>query len=231
MIINRWCFYINIPLTVAAIVLIIFLLPLRRVKGSVWVKLRQLDWYGSILTLAWAVLVLLAVSWAGSRYAWNSAPVLAPLIIGIALLVAFLYVETKLVPLPLVPMYIFKDGTVAAAMATTLSSGIVFYCCLYFLPTFYQVVKGTSAIRSGVLILPLITVQTVCSFGSGMLVSKTGDYWWNLTIGYGIWTLGVGLLSMIDENTSTAKLCGYQVLTGIGAGQTVSEESVSLNPR
>lgn len=95
-----------------------------------------------------------------------------------------------------------------------------FYATLYYLPTYFQIVRGTSAIRSGVLLLPLVTVQTIVSFGAGMLQSKTGDYWYNFTIGFAIWTIGLGLLSSIDENTSLAKLIGYEILDGIGAGQT-----------
>jgi hypothetical protein len=168
--------YINLPLTVASIIIIIFLLPLRRVKGDILPKLRQLDFYGSILTLAWAVLVLIALSWAGTQYAWDSAAVLAPLIIGLALLAVFLYVEAKVVKLPLIPLYIFRNGTVASAMATTFMSGTCFYATLYYLPQYFQVVLGASPIRSGVLLLPLVLVQTVTAFSSGILVSKTGDY-------------------------------------------------------
>lgn len=85
-----------------------FLLPLKKIQGSWIEKLKKLDFYGSILTLAWAILVLLALSWSGTTYSWTSAAVLAPLIIGIALLVVFIIVEAKVVPLPLVPMYISR---------------------------------------------------------------------------------------------------------------------------
>jgi len=118
--------------------------------------------------------------------------------------------------------------TVASAMATTLLNGMVFYATLYYLPNYFQVVRGVSAIRSGVLLLPLVLVQTVCAFTSGILQSKTGDYWWNLTIGFGIWTIAVGLLSTIDENTPLAKLVGYQILTGLGAGQTFQTSLVAI---
>jgi hypothetical protein len=219
---------INLPLTICSIIIIIFLLPLRRVRGSIRSKLLKLDWYGSILTLSWAVLILLGLSWGGSQYAWTSPAVLAPLIIGVFLLLLFLYVEGRLVPLPLVPLRIFKNMTVASAMSTTLLNGMIFYSTLYYLPNYFQVVRGASAIRSGVLLLPLVLVQTVCSFTSGILQSKTGDYWYNLVIGFGIWTIGLGLLSTIDENTSIAKLVGFQVLDGIGAGQTFQTSLVAI---
>lgn len=191
-------------------------------------KLKRLDWYGSILTIAWAVLVLLGLSWAGNEYPWASAAVLAPLIIGIALLGVFIMVEAKLVALPLIPLRIFKNKTVASSMAATFFSGMIFYSALYYLPTYFQVVRGTSPIRSGVLLLPLVTVQTVASFASGILVSKTGDYYWNLVIGFSMWSIGVGLLSLLDENTPLAKVVGYQILYGAGAGQTFQTSLVAI---
>jgi hypothetical protein len=45
----------------------------------------------------------------------------------------------------------------------------------------------------------------------------------NLYLGFAIWTIGLGLLSSIDQNTSLAKQIGYQILTGVGAGQVSRE--------
>jgi hypothetical protein len=212
----------------ASIVVIIFLLPLRRVRGGMVEKLKKLDWYGGVLTIAWAVLILLAFSWAGTQYSWGSAGVLAPLLIGLALLGVWLFVEAKLMPLPLVPLYVFKDGTVAAAMVTTWFSGAAFYATLYYLPTYFQIVKGASAIHSGVLILPLVLVQTTCAFTSGWLVSKTGDYWWNLVIGFAFWTIGLGLMGSTNENSSDGVLAGFQVIIGVGAGQTFQTSLMAI---
>ncbi|WWC99793.1 hypothetical protein V866_006700 [Kwoniella sp. B9012] len=224
----RWCFYINLPLTALAMVIIVFLLPLRRVRGSIWEKLKKLDFYGSLLTLGWASLILIALSWGGSQYAWSSAAVLAPLLIGLALLGVFLIVEWKVVSLPLVPMRIFKNVSVAACYATTLFNGMAFYASLYYLPQYFQVVREVSAIRSGVLTLPLMLVQTCTAFTAGIIQSKTGDYWWNLVVGFAIWTIGLGLLSSIKPDTSEAQLAIYQVITGIGAGQTFQTSLVAI---
>ncbi|WWD17805.1 hypothetical protein CI109_102247 [Kwoniella shandongensis] len=224
----RWCFYINLPLSAIAFVTIVFILPLRRVRGSAWEKLKKLDFYGSLLTLAWASLVLIALSWAGSQYSWSSAAVLAPLIIGLALLGIFIFVEAKVVSLPLVPMHIFNSVSVSACYFTTFMNGMAFYATLYYLPQYFQVVRGDSAIRSGVLMLPLLTVQTFFSFGAGILQSKTGDYWWNLVIGFALWTVGLGLISSVDANASIAKLAGYQVIVGVGAGQTFQTSLIAI---
>ncbi|KLT41071.1 putative tetracycline efflux protein [Cutaneotrichosporon oleaginosum] len=224
----RWCFYINLPITGVAIIVIFFLLPLKKVHGSARSKLRKLDYYGSILTLAWAVPFLIALSWGGTMYSWASAAVLAPLIIGIVLGFVFIFVEMKLVPLPLIPMYIFRNMTVAASMATSFCNGAAFYATLYYLPQYFQVVRGESPIQSAVDMLPLTFVQVFCSFCSGYLVSKTGDYKWNLMAGFFIWTIGLGLMSSINPYTSKAHIYGYQVLIGVGAGQTFQTSLIAI---
>ncbi|WVQ85658.1 hypothetical protein IAT38_007824 [Cryptococcus sp. DSM 104549] len=224
----RWCFYINLPLTGLSIIIIAVLLPLRRVRGSMWGKLKKLDYWGSLLTLAWATLVLIALSWAGSRYAWASAGVLAPLLIGLALLGVFIFVEAKVVSLPLVPMHIFNDVSISVNYFTSFLSGVAYYATLYYLPQYFQIVRGDSAIRSGVLTFPLVLLQTVASFTSGFIQSKTGDYWWTLVTGFAIWTIGLGLLSSLEPDTSIAKLCGYQIITGLGAGQTFQTSLVAI---
>jgi hypothetical protein len=215
-------------LTSLAIAIIVLLLPLKKVEGQVLVKLKQLDVYGSIITLAWACLVLLGLSWAGVEYSWASAAVLAPLLVGLTLLGVFILIEAKLVALPLIPMYIFRDPTVAASMATSFANGAAFFASLYYLPQYLQVVRGDTPIRSGVLLLPLTLVQTAFSVISGYLVAKTGDYKWNLLLGFGIWTVGLGLMSMIDPATSQAAFIGFQIIVGLGAGQTFQTSLLAI---
>lgn len=190
-------------------------------------KLRAVDWAGSILTLVWAVLFLVGLSWAGTQYAWSSAAVLVPLIVGLALLVVFLFVETH-VSLPIIPLYIFKSPTISASMASTFFSGIAFYSTLYYLPQYLQVVNGDSPIQSGVLTLPLAAVQTTTAFIAGYITSKTGDYWYNLIIGFGIWTIGLGLMTTLSTTTSKANFVGFQIVVAIGAGQTFQTSLLAI---
>ena len=224
----RWCFWINVPLTALSMGVIIFLLPLKRVKGGIMGKIRRIDWYGSILTLAWVILFLLGLSWAGNQYPWISAAVLAPFFIGLALLAVFIVVEWKLVALPLIPLRIFRSGHVAAGMLITFLSGMMSFATLYYLPTYFQVVRGDSPLHSGLLLLPLVVIQVVSSFTSGLLVSRFGDYYWNLVGGFALWAIGLGLLSTVDGSTSVAKLVGYQLFNGVGAGQTFQPSLVAI---
>lgn len=100
-------------------------------------------------------------------------------------------------------------------------SGATILVQLYYLPSFFQVVRGDSPIRSGVLIIPQLVTTTVFVFISGQIVSRTGEYKPSICVGYALWTVGLGLLSTLDENSSTAAIVGYQLLNGIGQGQTL----------
>ncbi|KAJ5606312.1 hypothetical protein N7510_009093 [Penicillium lagena] len=242
----RWCFYINIPLTSISIFVVAFVLPLKRVKGDVKGKLKKIDYLGCATMLISAILILLPISWGGTKYAWSSAGVIAPLVLGIVFFGIFVLIELKLAALPLIPMHIFKNTTVSGALGGAFFTGFMFYCNLYYvrpssysdlqdhgtddlqLPQFYQVVYDASPLRSGVLLLPLVVTQCIVSFTSGFIVSKTGNYTINIWVGFAIWAIACGLLSTISPTTSIAKLVGYQILSGIGSGQTLQTNLVAI---
>ena len=62
----------------------------------------------------------------------------------------------------------------------------------------------------------------------GISALTIASYWYNLMMGFTVWTVGLGLLSTIDIDTSTAKLVGYQVLNAIGAGQTFQTSLMAI---
>lgn len=124
-------------------------------------------------------------------------------------------------------MSMFKYSTASTVCFVTLLSGATILAQIYYIPQYLQVTRGDSAIRSGVLILPLLLMVTVTVFMSGQIVSRTGEYKPSICIGYAIWTVGLGLLSTLDERTSTARLVGYLILNGFGQGQTLQTTMVA----
>ncbi|GAA6001964.1 hypothetical protein JCM10207_003014 [Rhodosporidiobolus poonsookiae] len=222
-----WCFWINLPVCAAAIVLIIFLLPLKKVRGSMKDKLLKIDYGGALLTIAATVLVILPLQWGGVSFPWVSGPVLGCLLSGIVAFAIFILYEWRIAKIPIVPPFIFKNQTVAAIFASTFMSGATVLTQLYYLPQLFQVVRGDSPIRSGVLILPQLLMTTFFVFISGQLVARTGDYKYLICCGYAMWTIGLGLLSTLDENSSTARIVGYQILNGAGQGQTLQTSMVA----
>lgn len=83
----------------------------------------------------------------------------------------------------------------------------------YYLPVWFQAVKGVSAIRSGIMLLPLM-LMTV----SGIVISRTGYYTQFFLISSIIMPIGAGLISTFTPYTGTGKWVGYQILMGLGTG-------------
>ncbi|KIK92283.1 hypothetical protein PAXRUDRAFT_147666 [Paxillus rubicundulus Ve08.2h10] len=237
----RWCFWVNLPVSLCAICVVIFILPLKPVEGDYLPilplvnlltpcrKLLAIDYPGAGLTLLGSSLVLLPLIWGGVTFPWNSPIVLVSLCSGVLVIIIFCYWEWKCARLPIVPMYIFKDITVSGVYVTMFVNGFVFFSSLYYLPQFFQVALGYSPIRSGVFLLPVLVSQSFASWvtASGMTVSRTGRYRTIVYVGFSVWAVGCGCLSTVTVSTPKVLLVAYMLLAGVGAGQTLQTTTVA----
>ena len=89
---------------------------------------------------------------------------------------------------------------------------------IYFLPLWFQAIKGVSAVRSGIDTLPLVMSLVVASIVAGGLTARTGYYVPQLIACSVIMSIGAGLLTTLKTNTGSGKWIGYQILYGFGLG-------------
>jgi hypothetical protein len=122
------------PCGVACAVVIMFCLPLTPVTGSAKEKLKKVDYYGAIFSLAANIFILIPISSGGSTYAWSSPTVIVLLIFGIIFLVGFILVEWKVAPLPVMPLRLWTYRTTAITLGSTFFIGIIYFGNLFFLP-------------------------------------------------------------------------------------------------
>ncbi|CUA75229.1 putative MFS-type transporter MT1926 [Mycobacterium tuberculosis CDC1551] [Rhizoctonia solani] len=151
----RWIFRMNMPLAVFASVCVYFFMPLKKVHGTAMDKLKKVDFIGSFLVLVGTGSIILGLTWGGAEYPWISVPVLVPLILGCLICITFIIWEWKFAQLPLIPMYIFRYKMIIGATLTHFINGYGMYVQIFYLPTFYQLAYGYSAIRSAALLLPV----------------------------------------------------------------------------
>ncbi|KAK2754811.1 hypothetical protein FQN54_006704 [Arachnomyces sp. PD_36] len=224
----RWIFRLNLPLSLVTATSVIFFMPLRPVEGS-WVKkAKAVDYLGAFLTLSGSTLIVLGLTWAGGEYAWNSLHVICTLAIGFFVCVLFILWQWKGHPLPLIPLHIFKSRMVNGASLTMFVNGWNFVVQVYYIPTFYQLFYGYSAIKAGSLLLPLTLVQTLSSTLSGLIVTWRGRYRESILFGWLLWAVGLGLFSTLDEHDGLGKQIGYALLMGFGVGQTLQPSLVAI---
>lgn len=217
----RWCFYINLPiggLSIAVIVLILKV-PKKSVSNtSIWERIKQLDLIGASLLIPAIVCLLLALQWGGNKYPWNNSKIIG-LFVGFGLLVIlFAASQIYLGEKATLPPHILKKRTVLAASLFALFFGGAFFLLVYYVPIYFQSVKGSSAMKSGIQLLPLMLATVVSSVTFGGLITAAGYYTPFLIGSTAIAAIGTGLITMFDVDMPSGKWIGYQIVAGAGVG-------------
>jgi EmrB/QacA subfamily drug resistance transporter len=220
----HWIFYVNIPIGIAALFVISTVLPNTR-RGDT--RARDFDYLGTALFTAGVVPLLLGLSNKGTTAAdgtlpaWGSFEVGGLLLIGAALLVLFVYVESR-ARQPIVPLTLFRNRTFSASIATTLMISIGMFSSIIYLPRFYQVVKGVSATQSGYETWPLLVGLIGGSVLAGRLISRFGRYRY-LIVGSAVFMFaGMLLMTTLSATTGTWVLWGMMLVVGLGVGPGMS---------
>ncbi|KAL1947356.1 hypothetical protein VTO73DRAFT_14317 [Trametes versicolor] len=214
----RWLFYINLPLAGIAFALVAVFLRVRTPEGTIREKLGRLDGTGNFLIIAGTTLALIALTWGGISYPWTNAHVLAPLILGGALIAAFLAYEMSVPQEPTVPLDILKNCTSFGGFLSTFVHGIVSISLIYYFPVYFQACKLSSPGTSGVQVLPTAAFTSVAAVTCGITVKKTGMYRPINYLGWVMTTVGLVLLSTLKADSGKAEWAAYQVIAAIGIG-------------
>jgi hypothetical protein len=89
---------------------------------------------------------------------------------------------------------------------------------VFFLPIWFQAIKGSNAVESGIQVLPLMLSLVVASIAGGLTTQKIGYYTPTAIVGACIMSIGAGLLTTLHVETSKGQWIGYQILFGFGMG-------------
>jgi MFS family permease len=88
----------------------------------------------------------------------------------------------------------------------------------YFLPLYFQAVRGFTPLRSGLLILPITIVQSIVGVAAGLFIFRTGRYLELIWVGMAITCLGFGLFITLSIDTSLTKVILLEIFAGLGVG-------------
>ncbi|KAJ9148310.1 Major facilitator superfamily transporter [Pleurostoma richardsiae] len=219
----RWCFYINLPFGGVAMAFIALLLEIPDRDTThlpTKAKLSQLDAVGTSVFIPGTVCLLLALQWGGLEYAWSNGRIIALLVLGCILLIAFVLVQIFMPDTATVPPRIFVQRSIMAGFYSTFCIGSQMMIIVYFLPIWFQAIKGVSAVDSGIRLLPLVLPMVVSSMLTGIIITKVGYYTPFMIGGVCLMSIGAGLLTTLEVDTPKAKWVGYQFLYGWGQGAT-----------
>ncbi|GAA4246915.1 MDR family MFS transporter [Dactylosporangium darangshiense] len=209
----RWIFYINVPLAIFALYVcgrVLRLVPHTR-------REHRVDYLGATLMVAGCSALLLALSWGGNEYAWDSATIIG-LFAGFAVLAALFVIVENRADEPILPLRLFKRATFSLANVSTFILGFAMFGSIIYVPLYLQIVKGATPTRSGLLMLPMMAGVIVTSIVAGRVISKLGRYKWFPVAGTVIMGTGLLLFTSLQVNTPLWQAFIYMTVIGVGLG-------------
>ena len=214
----HWIFLVNLPIGVAVYAGCVALLP----AGKAQAARARLDVAGAVTVTASLMLAVYAVVH-GNEAGWTSAQTLAELGTAVALMVAFLLIESR-VSHPLLPLRLFALRNVATANAVGVLWAAVLFAWFFISALYLQRLLGYDAMQVGLAFLPANIIMAVFSLGvSARLVVRFGI---RAPLSLGLLVAAFGLLLFAHAPAGGSFMLDVlpgMLLMGLGAG-------VAFNP-
>ena len=213
-----------------AFLTVVFVLKLPKIPISDWkTKLRRVDFLGAFVLIG-AVFTLLLGLDRGSNLAWRAPVSIASLCASLVLFIIFLIVEQRVAAEPFAPGRIIFGKTLIACYICNFSSFAGLLAIMFYLPLYFQAVDGFTATQAGVRLLPAILAGVFGSLSGGVVMQRTGKYYWLTVITYTSLTLAVIpilLFTGLVANSTLGILIGLAV-AGFSNGVGVTTTLISL---
>ncbi|MCJ1264302.1 hypothetical protein MMC22_004173 [Lobaria immixta] len=226
----RWCFYINLPIGGVSLAIMAYFMRVKNTeqRPSLRQQMIQLDPLGTLVFLPGVVCFLIALQWGGVQYAWSNGRIIALFVVAGVLILTFIGLQIWGQENATVPPRIIKQRSIAAGAVFSTCVGGVLVTLLYWIAIWFQAVKGTSAVRSGINTIPMVLSLTVAALGSGAVVRRTGYYVPPMYLGVICMSAGAGLMTTFTPETNNGKWIGYQILFGAGIGVSMQQPSLAV---
>jgi EmrB/QacA subfamily drug resistance transporter len=219
----RWIFYVNLPVGLAALVVLSINMPSVRRSGAA----RNVDVLGAVLLVAGIVPLVLALTWAGHVYPWRSAPIVALFSGAVLVLVAFVLHELRS-PEPILQPRLFRNRVFTVCVLATVLISAGLFGTLYFAPLFIQGVIGASATRSGAVLTPMMLMAVLGSILSGQLLSRWGRYRVLALSGRVLTVAGMAMLLSLGVHARVADALPALLVLGAGFGLGMALYNVAV---
>ncbi len=208
----KWVFWVFLPFGIVAFLLILSLFPSVERKPA-----EKIDYAGSILITFIIVPLLLAFSWAGTKYAWDSPMIIGLFITSIMSFFLFIQVE-KRAKSPVLPLSLFKNDIFTLSNIIGFMLGAGMFGAIMYMPFFIQGVIGTSATASGLIMMPMMVSMVISSAIIGQFITKTGKYKVFALCGLLVMAIGMASMSMMSKDTANWTAVINMIIVGLGLG-------------
>jgi hypothetical protein len=215
----RWCFYLTVVTSGLSLVCLFFFLDLRHEQLPWKTAVARIDYFGMALFTASVTALLLGLLMGGNVFAWDSANIIVPIVLGALGWVAFHVFESlSFCKEPMVPNHLFSNRTAAAGFLMAFDGALLIYWVIWFMPIYFQGILGSKPLRSGVQQLPFNLLLVPAAMVAGGVMAKTGKYKPQHFVGFGLVAIGVGLFTLLDKDSHDAEWACFQIIAALGLG-------------
>jgi EmrB/QacA subfamily drug resistance transporter len=211
----RWVFYVNLPIGIAALVVLAITLPAAGARAK-----PVIDYLGAGLLAAGLSAIVLVTSLGGTTWAWGSSTTILTGALGVLALLAFAVVERRAAE-PVLPPALWRERVFSTAGVLSLIVGFALFGAVTFLPLYFQTVDAASPTGSGLRLMPMMLGVLVTSIASGQAISRFGRYKVFPVAGTAVMAVGLELLSRLGVGTSTLEGSLYLLVLGLGMGMVM----------
>jgi MFS family permease len=156
----RWCFYLNLPCGAGTFLalLLFFRPPERQNKTPLTLvqKVLKLDLIGCFLFVPAIIMILLALQWGGGNFSWNSSTIIGLFCGAGVTFIVFLFWEYRQGDAAMLPLSLLTNLSIISSCLYGLFLLGAYVAVGYYLPEWFQIVKGASPEHSAVMLLPNI---------------------------------------------------------------------------
>ncbi|KAI9651473.1 MAG: hypothetical protein M1831_000970 [Alyxoria varia] len=223
----RWAFYIKLPVGAVSLLIMFFFLNVNhRSYMSMVNRLKRIDFIGNFILIGGTTSMLIALTYAGTRYAWSSWHTLLSLLIGFASFPVFGAFEASQFASaePVMPKRLLSNRTSIIVGINTFLFNVITYWAIFFLPVYFQSVKLTSPTRAGINVIPIALLGVPAAAAAAAAVSRWGKYRIIHILGFTIFTVGLALFAQLDEYSPTGEWVGNMFTSPLGAGMLLNTQ-------
>ncbi|OTB09267.1 hypothetical protein M426DRAFT_316555 [Hypoxylon sp. CI-4A] len=213
----RWCFYLNLPICAVVLPVQVFFLRIKHNTIAWKDMVSRVDWIGNIIFIGAITSLLIGLTFGGTVDPWSSWRIIVPIVVGCVGWAGFHGYEYCVRNWnACVPPRVFTNRTSLSAFYMIFVTSMLLQWVCFFWPVYFLAVRGTTLVRAGVDFLPYMFLLIPGSAIAGIALSKTGRYRRLHAIGFALSTLGPGLNTLLNENTSAGGWAMLQIVDALG---------------
>ena len=204
----------------------------KRQSETPWRKqLPRIDIFGAVLLILTIFGLLFGLD-RGSNVSWRSPLTIVSLCAAVPLSIAFVLVETRFAVEPFTPGHVIFDKALFACYTQNFFGYAAFTALIFYLPLFFQVILGMTPAQAGASLIPAAVSAVVGTLVGGIVLKKTGKFYWLAVLATTAATIGSILLAVAPSLNNVGALASIytaSVISFVPQGVTITASLIAIS--